>query len=80
MTDFERELIDSVKEMVAVEKGELKPARVTVLEDGIPKVASVRNTLGLSQAEFGALLGVSKHTVIVGSRVGVTRPARHARF
>ena len=54
MNAIERELIDSVKEMVAVHKGELEPARVTVLET--PNVAEVRRTLGLSQAEFSALL------------------------
>ena len=76
MTDFERELVESVKEMVAIEKGELEAARITVLEDDTPKVAAVRHTLGLSQAEFGTLLGVSKHTVIGWSRGGACRVGR----
>ena len=78
MTDFERELVESVKEMVAIEKGELEAARITVLEDDTPKVAAVRHTLGLSQAEFGTLLGVSKHTVI-GWEQGRRVPSGAAR-
>lgn len=61
MSRFERELVDSVKEMVAVHKGEKEAERVTILET--PDVANIRHSLGLSQAEFGTLLGVSKDAV-----------------
>ena len=59
--DLFNDLVESVKEMKAVERGELEPARVTVIST--PDVAEVRRTLGLSQSEFSALLGVSKHTL-----------------
>ena len=72
------DLATSVKQMKQVEKGELEPARVTVLEDDTPKVSDVRRTLGLSQAEFGTLLGVSKHTVI-GWEQGRRVPSGAAR-
>jgi putative transcriptional regulator len=54
-------LLQSVREMRAVRRGELKPARITRLKAGSPQV--VRARLGLSQREFSRLLGISIDTL-----------------
>ncbi len=56
------ELLDSVKEAKAIEKGERIPARTFVFE---PKndVVKVRNKLKLSQSEFATVLGISMDTL-----------------
>ena len=56
------DLVQSVKEMKAIEQGKLQAARTTVIP--VPDAKAVREGLGLSQAEFAALLDVSKHTVV----------------
>ena len=53
---FHRDLLRSVKQMKAG-----KAARKTRVK--IPAVVSVRNSSGLSQAQFAALLGVSVRTL-----------------
>lgn len=61
------ELVQSVKEMKAIQGGRMKPARVTRVEDllvqGAPDVAALRAQFKLSQAKFAALLGISVNTL-----------------
>src|SRR5688572_18949460 len=58
------ELVASVKEMKAVERGEKKPARVTKSSDLLASdVRALRTHFGLSQAKFAALLGISVDTL-----------------
>lgn len=56
------ELLESVKQAKAIEKGELKPARMFHVN---PKtdIAKVRGKLGLSQSKFAAVLGISADTL-----------------
>lgn len=56
------ELLESVKQAKAIERGELKPSRVFQVE---PKntVAKTRDKLGLSQSKFASLLGISQDTL-----------------
>jgi putative transcriptional regulator len=65
--DLFDQLIESVKEMKAVQSGRRKPSRVTraddVLKAGMPDVAALRSHLKLSQAKFAALLGISTSTL-----------------
>ncbi len=56
------ELLESVKQAKAIEKGELKPAR-TFKFDPKNDVVKVRGKLGLSQAKFAAVLGISADTL-----------------
>ena len=56
------ELLESVKQAKAIEKGELNPARtfkVNVRSD----IVKVRGKLGLSQTQFAAILGISADTL-----------------
>lgn len=58
------ELVASIKEMKAVERGVLKPARVTRSDDPLATdVPALRAHFGLSQAKFAALLGISVDTL-----------------
>ena len=58
------QLVASVKEMKAIERGELRPARVTRSEDLLATdVKALRAHFGLSQAKFAALLGISVDTL-----------------
>lgn len=61
------ELVASVKEMKAIQAGELKPGRVTraaqVLGRRAPDVAALRAHFKLSQPKFAALLGISVDTL-----------------
>ena len=65
--DLFDELVESVKQMKAIEKGGLEPGRVTRLDDIVdaetPDVAALRARFGLSQAKFAALLGISVATL-----------------
>lgn len=56
------ELLASVKQAKAIEKGELRPARVFHVD---PKtdIVRVRGKLGLSQSKFAAILGISENTL-----------------
>lgn len=56
------ELLKSVKQAKAIEKGELNPARVFRIN---PKtdIVRVRGKLGLSQSKFAAILGISPDTL-----------------
>lgn len=61
------ELVESVKEMKAIQAGRLKPARVTRAKDLLhadtPDVATLRESFNLSQAKFATLLGISVDTL-----------------
>jgi putative transcriptional regulator len=56
------ELLESVKQAAAIERGELKPSRVFVVNKK-NQVSNVRAKLGLSQNRFAALLGISSATL-----------------
>ena len=55
------ELLENVKEMDAIRKGEKQPSRV--FEYPTPEVKSIREKTGLSQTQFARLIGVSKRTL-----------------
>lgn len=59
MTQFGKRLVRSLKEAVAVAKGELTPARIYSDVD----VAKIRSKLKLSQSEFADLLDLSKRVI-----------------
>jgi addiction module HigA family antidote len=56
------ELVQSVKQAKAIERGELKPSRMFHVD---PKntVVKTRGKLGLSQSKFATLLGISQETL-----------------
>jgi putative transcriptional regulator len=56
------ELLQSVEEAAAIERGRAKPARTFKVESP-NDVARVRNRLGLSQNKFARLLGISENTL-----------------
>jgi putative transcriptional regulator len=61
------ELAKSVKQMKAIEAGEMEPARLTradkLLQEGSVDVAALRARFKLSQSKFAALLGISVATL-----------------
>ncbi len=59
--DLFAELVESVKEMRAVRRGERRPARVTVVDP--VHVQAIRRRLGMTQPEFAQLIGVSVATL-----------------
>ena len=65
--DLFEELVESVKEMKAIQAGKLTPSRVTRAEDVVaasqPDIAALRARFRLSQAKFAALLGISVDTL-----------------
>jgi putative transcriptional regulator len=56
------ELLESVKQAKAIEKGEMKPAR-TFRINPRTDIVKVRGKLGLSQSKFAAVLGISADTL-----------------
>ena len=56
------ELLESVKQAKAIEKGELKASRV-VRVNAKTDIGRVRGKLGLSQSKFAAILGISADTL-----------------
>jgi len=56
------ELVESVREGMAILRGEIEPSRVSVVEKE-PDVRSIRAKLGISQREFASLLGISVRTL-----------------
>jgi len=56
------ELLQSVKEAAAIERGKAKPSRTFEVKTG-NDVARVRGRLGLSQTKFARLLGISENTL-----------------
>ena len=72
-----KERLESVKQAVAIERGEMKPSRsFTVKKKN--DVTAVRAKLGLSQNKFAALLGVSPAT-LKNWEQGRRRPTGAAR-
>lgn len=65
--DLFAELVESVKQMKAMEAGRLRPVRVVRARDLVgpdaPDVAALRDRFGLSQSKFAALLGISVDTL-----------------
>jgi putative transcriptional regulator len=65
--DLFDQLVQSVREMKAIEAGKMKPSRVTkgadLLAQEGPDVAALRARFKLSQAKFAALLGISVATL-----------------
>jgi len=65
--DLFDELLESVKEMKAIQAGRLRPSRVTHSRDLLgadsPDVAALRARFKLSQAKFAALLSISVDTL-----------------
>jgi putative transcriptional regulator len=65
--DLFDQLVESVKQMKAIEAGRLKPGRVTrvehLVQDSAPDVAALRARFKLSQAKFARLLGISVGTL-----------------
>jgi putative transcriptional regulator len=63
------QITDSLRQAVAIRRGELAPSRVFVFDTvtgerrQLNRVTVVRRTTGLSQAAFAALLGVQVRTV-----------------
>ena len=55
------ELLSSVREMGAIQRGEVEASRVTELT--VPDAREVRENLGFSQAEFARVLRVSVGTI-----------------
>jgi putative transcriptional regulator len=56
-----QELLQSLREAVAIERGELEPARVTLFPP--VDVKAVRGRLGLTQLGFSRMIGVSLATL-----------------
>jgi len=56
------ELLESVKQAVAIERGEMKPSRCVSIK-GKNDVIAARAKLGLSQNKFAALIGISHSTL-----------------
>lgn len=56
------ELLQSVKEAAAIERGTLKPSRTFEVKTA-NDIVQVRNRLGLSQNKFARLLGISENTL-----------------
>lgn len=56
------ELLQSVKEAAAIERGDAKPSRKFEIQDA-NDVVRVRNGLGLPQVKFAKLLGISEDTL-----------------
>lgn len=55
------ELLESVKEMDKIAKGEKKASRRFTFKE--PEVKNIREKMGLSQTHFAQLIGVSKRTL-----------------
>ncbi len=71
------ELLQSVKEAVAIERGKAKPSRTFEVKTA-NDVVLVRNKLGLSQTKFARLLGISEDT-LQNWEQGRRRPAGPAK-
>jgi len=63
MSEFFKELLQGVKEMDAIVRGEIPPSRVFVVEPDTVNARAVREKTGLSQSEFARLLRVSVKTL-----------------
>ena len=57
------QLVESIEEMKAVERGERAPSRQFDIDPNDPDVVAIRNRLALSQGKFATLLGISVNTL-----------------
>jgi len=58
------ELVESVREGMAILRGEMEPSRVFIVEKKEkPDVKSIRAKFGISQQEFASLMGISVRTL-----------------
>jgi len=71
-----QELLEGVREAVAIESGTRQPERV--YEYPSPNVRAIRDGLKLSQGKFAAMLGISKRT-LEGWEQGRRQPTGAAR-
>jgi putative transcriptional regulator len=55
------ELVEGILEMKAIEKGTLKPGRMTRMEPS--EVTRTRQNMRLSQAQFARMMGISVRTL-----------------
>jgi len=55
------ELVESVKEMKAIMRGEAQPSRTFTFE--APDVKAIREALKLTQQQFAAMMGISMRTL-----------------
>jgi putative transcriptional regulator len=76
-TDFGRELIASMREAVAIVRGEAEPARVHLPPD-VPDVRAIRARLGLSRPAFAERFGLAVAAVRDWEQ-GLRRPDPAAR-
>lgn len=73
------ELIESMKEAVAIAKGEVKPARVTTFKPSIAlEIRKIRLATGLSRAEFARRYALDARALQDWEQ-GRRRPDRAAR-
>jgi putative transcriptional regulator len=72
--DWDALFEESVKELAALNRGELIPARVTVMVNPL----EVRRSLAVTRPQFAALIGASERTVESWEQ-GRTRPTEAAR-
>jgi putative transcriptional regulator len=70
------ELVQSVKEMRAIRRGEMRPSRVFEVPE--PDAKAIRSRFKLSQTEFASLLGISVGTLRNWEQ-GLRRPEGPAR-
>ncbi len=61
------ELVESVKEGMAILRGEMEPSRIFVVEEK-PDVKTIRTKFGISQSEFASLLGISVRILKTGNK------------
>jgi putative transcriptional regulator len=59
--EYFNELVESIKEAKAIEKGTRAPSRVTVIDE--PNFVEIRKKHKLNQEEFATLLGISVGTL-----------------
>jgi putative transcriptional regulator len=55
-------LVESVKERMAIMRGEIEPSRILTVETK-PDVKSIRSKFGISQRQFASMLGISPRTL-----------------
>ena len=72
-----KELLQSVKEAVAIERGKIKPSRAFRVNSSAD-IVRLRTRMGLSQPKFARLLGISLDT-LQNWEQGRRRPTGAAR-
>ncbi|EHM44476.1 NadS family protein [Yokenella regensburgei] len=56
---FFDDLLTSVNQMAAIEKGDVQPAAEQIHHHAIPDVKKLRTSMGMKQAEFAKAVGAS---------------------